>query len=133
MARRLIVDTNILIELERDPLRIPEGLRGDDELAIAAVTRAELLVGVELAPSLEVAESRRRKVERILSTVETLDYTSATAVAHATLVSHTRRSGTPRGAHDLIIAAHAVETGRLIFTRDSRARFSDLPRVNVAP
>jgi predicted nucleic acid-binding protein len=36
-----------------------------------------------------------------------------------------------RGAHDLIIAAHAAETGRLIVSRDARARFNDLPGVTA--
>ena len=47
------------------------------------------------------------------------------------LLAHVRRSGSPRGAHDLIIAAHAVETGRLLLTRDAKARFSDLPGITA--
>jgi len=38
---------------------------------------------------------------------------------------------TPRGAHDLIIAAHAAESGRLVLTRDDKARFGDLPGVTA--
>ncbi len=45
------------------------------------------------------------------------------------LLAHVRKSGTPRGAHDLIIAAHAAETGRTIVSKDAKARFSDLPGV----
>jgi tRNA(fMet)-specific endonuclease VapC len=41
------------------------------------------------------------------------------------------RSGTPRGAHDLIIAAHAAETGRLVLSRSAKARFGDLPGVTA--
>jgi predicted nucleic acid-binding protein len=44
---------------------------------------------------------------------------------------HVRRSGSPRGAHDLIIAAHAAETGRLVLTRVAKARFNDLPGVTA--
>nr|WP_235433731.1 MULTISPECIES: hypothetical protein [Protofrankia] len=32
-------------------------------------------------------------------------------------------------AHDLIIAAHAAETGRIVLSRDVKARFTDLPGV----
>lgn len=132
MGRRLIVDTNILIDIERTPGAPPEGLRDDDELAIAAVTAAELLVGVQLASSPELAAARRAKVERILTSVEVLDYTRITASLHSELLAHTRRMGTPRGAHDLIIAAHAREQGRELLTRDGAARFADLPGVRVA-
>jgi predicted nucleic acid-binding protein len=45
------------------------------------------------------------------------------------LLAHVRKSGTPRGAHDLIIAAHAAETGRTVASRDVKARFNDLPGV----
>jgi predicted nucleic acid-binding protein len=49
----------------------------------------------------------------------------------AGLLAHVRRTGTPRGAHDLIIAAHAAETGRTIVSRDAKARFGDLPGVTA--
>jgi predicted nucleic acid-binding protein len=43
-----------------------------------------------------------------------------------------RRTGTPRRAHDLIIAAHAAETGRIILSRDARARFGGLLGIAAA-
>jgi len=58
-----------------------------------------------------------------------LDYTDTTAAHHARLIAHARRTGTPRGAHDLIIAAHAAQTGRAILSREAKARFADLPTV----
>ncbi|MDO5678162.1 MAG: PIN domain-containing protein [Propionibacteriaceae bacterium] len=131
MGRRLIVDTNILIELERNPQQLPAGLHPDDELAVSAVTRAELLTGVELARSTHVQLRRRAKVERILAGVETLDYTGTTAEHHALLLAHTRETGTSRVAHDLIIAAHARESGRPVLSKDSAARFGSLPGVHV--
>jgi len=63
------------------------------------------------------------------STVDVLDYTETTAEHHARLIAHVRKLGKPRGAHDLIIAAHAVETDRIILSGDAAARFADLPGV----
>ena len=40
------------------------------------------------------------------------------------------RSGAERAAHDLIIAAAAVATGRTVLTTDRNARFEDLPGVD---
>ncbi|GAA3920060.1 type II toxin-antitoxin system VapC family toxin [Microbacterium invictum] len=48
------------------------------------------------------------------------------------LLDHVRRAGVPRGAHDLIIAAHARQTGRRVVSLDVKARFGDLPGVGVA-
>jgi tRNA(fMet)-specific endonuclease VapC len=58
-----------------------------------------------------------------------LDYTQATAVHHGRLLAPARRSGWPRRAHNLIVAAHAAETGRAILSRDVTGCFSELPGV----
>ena len=129
MDRRLILDTNILIAYERGT--IDRSALDDDQLAIAAVTVAEYRVGIELADTAGRAAERSRALALIAAAVEVLDYTETTAVQHGRLLAHVRRSGTPRGAHDLIIAAHAAETGRTILTRDARARFADLPGVSA--
>jgi len=130
VGRRLILDTNVLIAYERGTL--DRTLLDDDELAIAAVTVAEYRVGIELADTVARAADRARALAAIVSAVDVLDYTDATAAHHARLIAHARRSGTPRGAHDLIIAAHAAETGRIILSRDAKARFGDLPNVLAA-
>lgn len=49
MSRRFLLDTGILIAVERGKLTIDQAIREDDDVAIAAITVAELLAGVELA------------------------------------------------------------------------------------
>jgi predicted nucleic acid-binding protein len=127
VGRRLILDTNVLIAYERGT--IDRTALDNDELAVAATTVAEYRVGIELADTAERAASRARALAAIQSAVEVLAYTDATAVQHARLIAHVRRTGTPRGAHDLIIAAHAAETGRAVLTRDLKAGFAGLPGV----
>ena len=129
MGRRLILDTNILIAYERGT--IDRSALDDDELAVASITIAAYRTGIELAETPERAATRARALATITSVIDVLDYTSVTAAYHARLLAHVRRSGSPRGAHDLIIAAHAAETGRLLLTRDAKARFSDLPGITV--
>jgi predicted nucleic acid-binding protein len=129
LGRRLILDTNILIAYERGI--IDRSALDEDELAVAAVTIAEYRVGIELADSAARAADRARALAAIVASVDVLDYTEATAAHHARLIAHARRGGTPRGAHDLIIAAHAAETGRAILSRDAAARFGSLPGVTV--
>lgn len=103
-----------------------------DELAIAAVSVAEYRVGIELADSPARAADRARALVAITSAVEVLDYTQVTAACHARLIAYARRAGALRGAHDLTIAAHAVQTSRTILTFDAKARFADLPGVAAA-
>jgi predicted nucleic acid-binding protein len=101
----------------------------DDELAVAAVSIAEYRVGIELADTATRAADRSRSLSAMTAVLDVLDYTESTAVHHARLIAASRRIGRHRGAHDLIIAAHAIETGRIIFSFDSKARFADLPGV----
>jgi tRNA(fMet)-specific endonuclease VapC len=84
-----------------------------------------------MADTASRAAERARALAAITSTVDVLDYTQATAAHHGRLLAHVRRSGSPRGAHDLIIAAHAAETGRTILSRDAKARFGELPGVTA--
>jgi predicted nucleic acid-binding protein len=129
VGRRLILDTVILIAYERGTM--DRSSLDDDELAIASVTVAGYRVGIEMADTANRAAERARALAAIMSAVDVLDYTQATAAHHARLLAHVRRTGTPRGAHDLIIAAHAAETGRTIVSRDAKARFGDLPGVTA--
>lgn len=126
MGRRLILDTNALSAIERDPSATS---LDDDDLAVAALTIAQYRAGIELAETARRAADRSRALAAIQDNVAVLDYTEATAAAHARLLAHVRRAGQPRSAHDLIIAAHAVQTGRTILSNDARARFGDLPAV----
>ena len=127
MGRRLILDTNMLVAYERGT--VDRTQFDDDELFLAAVTVAEYRVGIELADTAERAAQRSRDLQAMLAGMNVLDYTVKTAAAHGRLLAHTRRIGTPRGALDLIIAAHAAETGMAVVSRDAKAKFADLPSV----
>ncbi|WP_304452369.1 type II toxin-antitoxin system VapC family toxin [Nocardiopsis sp. YSL2] len=127
MGRRLILDTNVLISYERGA--IDRSAFDEDDLSVAAITIGEYRVGVEMADTAARAAERSRALAAITENVEVLEYTEATAAHHAALIAHTRRGGIPRGKHDLIIAAHAAQTGRTVVSRDAKARFGDLPGV----
>ena len=102
----------------------------DDDVAVAAVTVAELLVGVSLAEG-KPRRARESFVESVLEAVPVLAYDLRVARAHAELLTAVRRAGRPPGAHDLIIAATAAASGRVVITADATA-FRDLPGVQVA-
>ncbi|MEU1526821.1 PIN domain-containing protein [Nocardia rhamnosiphila] len=129
MGRRLILDTGVLIAYERGT--IDRTAYDDDDLAIAAVTVAEFRVGIELADTAERAARRSRRLALLLADLDILEYSDATATRHAQLLAQVRRSGRPRGAHDLILAAHAAETGRAVVSLDTNAKFGDLDGVTA--
>ncbi|MEU4433969.1 type II toxin-antitoxin system VapC family toxin [Nocardia rhamnosiphila] len=129
MGRRLILDTGVLIAYERGT--IDRTAYDDDDLAIAAVTVAEFRVGIELADTAERAARRSRRLALLLADLDILEYSDATATRHAQLLAQVRRSGRPRDAHDLIIAAHAAETGRAVVSLDTKAKFGDLDGVTA--
>ena len=58
-------------------------------------------------------------------------YNVEVARTHAALLAHVRRSGEPRGAHDLLIAATAAARRRAVLTADPLG-FAGLPGVSVA-
>ncbi len=91
------------------------------------MTAAELLVGVELADR-QRRGPRKRSVEALLDAVTVEEYDLDVARRHAALLAHVRRSGRPRGAHDLLIAATAVARSRAVVTADELG-FADLPGV----
>ena len=128
---RLILDTTVVVAGERGRLRLDDLIGDEDDVAVAAITVAELLVGVELADGAN--QSRRRAlVDSILATIPVEDYDLDVARSHALLLAHIHRSGRRRGAHDLVIAATALARSRIVVTAD-RGGFGDLPGVVVRP
>lgn len=100
-----------------------------DDVAIAAITVAELRVGALLGRG-KAAVARNAFVEDVLGVIPVISYDVSVAEAHARLLVEARRRGTPRGAHDLLIAATASATGRTVVTADAAA-FDRLPGVAV--
>jgi tRNA(fMet)-specific endonuclease VapC len=125
----LILDTTVLIAAERAGAAVDDLVGDDDDVAIAAVTAAELLVGVEMADA-QHRQVRSALVEEVLAGVPIEDYDLEVARVHAWLLAHSLRRGTPRGAHDLIIAATAAARHREVVTVDP-AGFADLPGVII--
>jgi tRNA(fMet)-specific endonuclease VapC len=104
-------------------------ITAEDDVAVAAVTAAELLVGVELSTA-RYREPRAAWVEGLLSELYVEEYDLGVAREHATLLAHVKRVGEPRGAHDLIVAATARAREREVVTADVRG-FAGLPGLHV--
>lgn len=126
----LLLDTTFLIDAERSASDLDARIDDDDDVAIAAITVAELMVGVEVAGERQRPQ-REAFVKAISTGIPVLAYDLSIAEAHASLLAAVRHQGRPRGAHDLIIAATARATQRTVLSADQGA-FVDLPGVTVA-
>lgn len=93
---------------------------------ISAVTEAELRFGLAKTPQTKHAEAARR----FLATIPIMPWDSAAAAAYGTLRAALERAGTPLGALDTLIAAHALALEAELVTADKA--FAQAPGLVVA-
>jgi tRNA(fMet)-specific endonuclease VapC len=119
----------VLVAYERNHAALDTIIGEDDDVAIAAITAAELLVGIELSDKKRLG-ARTAFIEGLIGSFPVEVYDLATAREHAHLLAVARRKGRPRGAHDLMIAATAIASSRVVVTADAKG-FADLPGLTV--
>jgi tRNA(fMet)-specific endonuclease VapC len=121
---RVILDTNVAIDAERGAVDL-RALTDSSDASVSAVTVAELIHGAELS------DHRRRParvafIEGLLDRVRIDQYDLEVARVHGSLLAHSSRTGKPRGALDLMIAATAIATDRVLLTSDVKG-FEGIP------
>ena len=127
----LILDTNVLIKAERTgqgPIFAQYAEYG--EAYISVLTVSELLVGVHLANTKERKRYRAAYVEQLISTLPILDFTETAARIHAGIYADLRERGLLIGAHDLLIAATALEMEYPVLTANEK-EFIRVPGLTV--
>lgn len=127
---RAILDTGVLIAAARGRLDLASVIP-DDDVALPALALAEYLTGVELDADPARQAAQRAFLDELLAVTPVADYTFGVAAQHAALLAHVRRTGRPRGAHDLIIASTARAGDRVLVGTGTQAGFTDLPEVQV--
>ena len=125
----LLIDTSILVELERaDALSPPEF--EDEEVFLSAISASELLHGVERASNATRRARRQVFVERVLESVPVLAFDLEVARVHARVWADLSRRGAMIGGHDLIIAATALRHDLAVVTRN-RGEFTRVEGLDV--
>lgn len=113
---RGLVDTSVIIDLELlDPADLPL------ELAISAITMAELAAGPHATADPAERARRQDRLQRAEATFEPLAVDAAVARAYGRIyatVSAAGRKARGRRAMDLLIAATAVAAGLPLYTRN---------------
>jgi len=100
----LLLDTTFLIDAERRGLDLDDAIGDDDDVAIAAVTVAELLVGVKLASGKRRA-ARQAYVDDVIGSLPIIPYDIGVAVEHSELLATVREEGRPRGTDRTVVSA----------------------------
>ncbi len=129
-----LLDTNICIYLIRkQPPKVLERLMrcSPDEVALSVVTLSELAFGVSKSQS---PQKNRTALELFLTPFQVLAYTAEAAFNYGEIRSELERKGTPIGAMDLMIAAHAKATGATLVSNNLKEfrRVSGLETENWA-
>ncbi|MHB2024801.1 MAG: PIN domain-containing protein [Mycobacteriales bacterium] len=114
-VRRALLDTSVVIDFSA-----PQVAQVADEVAVSAVTIAELHYGVDAASDPLTQMARRRRVQAILDRFEVLSFDVLAAEYYGALASLVRQHGrSPRPRRmDLQIAATAARHGLTLLTRN---------------
>jgi len=117
VRRRGLLDTSVVIDLERiDPLSLPV------EVAISAVTLAELAAGPHATEDPQERARRQDRLQRVEVTFEPLAFDDSAARAYgriyAAVVTAGRKARGP-GVVDLFIAAVALANDLPLYTNNT--------------
>jgi tRNA(fMet)-specific endonuclease VapC len=129
MARLYLLDTNIISHLVRQP-------QGPVAERIAKVGEASVVTSVIVACELRYGTARRgsrrltRQVEAVLGAMTIRPLESDVERVYASIRVTLERRGTPIGAHDMLIAAHARVLDAVCVT-DNVAEFRRVPALKV--
>jgi len=130
----IILDSSILIAFERRRFDLERLLADHSPPAIAAVTAAELLIGVERADTAERRTRREEFVQNIFARVPIIPFDVAEARLYARHFAELARRGEVIGDRDLQIAVTAMRLDYELATLNLREfqRVTGLRVVDVA-
>jgi predicted nucleic acid-binding protein len=124
-----LLDTSVVIDWD-DPA-VAAAL--PDEVAVSAITLAELAAGPHLADSSAEGARRQARLQQVEATFEPLPFDATAARSYGQIVAAVADTGRShrRRVADLLIAATAHANGLALFTRnpDDFSGLSDLVRV----
>ncbi len=99
----------------------------EEGICISSVTYAELSFGLRNRYS----ERLYKKISQFISLVEIVDWTSSAALQYADIKYHLKKSGTPIGNMDMLIAASAMSIDAALVTNNKK-HFSIIPDLKIA-
>ncbi|WP_110657145.1 type II toxin-antitoxin system tRNA(fMet)-specific endonuclease VapC [Salinicola halimionae] len=127
---RYLLDTNICIYVIKNrPPSLREIFNNNTaRLCISSITLAELIYGAEKSAK---PEHNLSVVENFVARLTVLGFDEAAASHFGQVRAGLERAGTPIGAYDLMIAAHARSRGLTVVTNNER-EFDRVPGLVIA-
>ena len=127
---KLMLDTNICIYIiKRKPEQVMKHFLeyqvGD--IGISSITLAELRYGVSKS---KYAEKNANALDEFIIPLEVVSFDDTAAQAYGGIRAALELAGTPIGAMDMLIAAHAVSLGVNLVTNNTR-EFSRIPSITL--
>lgn len=129
MAALYLLDTNTLSHLIRQPQgRVAERIEevGEDNVVTSVIVACELRYGAAKRASRRLT----KQVEAVLGALTIRALESDVERAYAAIRVALEKKGTPIGAHDMLIAAHARALDAVCVT-DNVAEFKRVPALRV--
>lgn len=134
----VVLDSSVIIAAERkrrtveDLLTSTRETAGEIEIAISAVTLAELVHGVVRANTPEIQARRRSFIDELKRHVPVHPITEATAEIAGRLSGEQAARGVIIPSDDLLIGVSAIEQGYAVATLNLR-HFEKIPGLQVLP
>jgi tRNA(fMet)-specific endonuclease VapC len=127
---KLMLDTNICIYIiKQQPVsvlkRFLEYQIGD--IGISSITLSELRYGVAKST---YQEKNAKALDEFITPLEVISFDEEAAHAYGDIRANLGKAGTPVGAMDMLIAAHAVSLGIPLVTNNTR-EFARIPTLNI--
>jgi tRNA(fMet)-specific endonuclease VapC len=98
-----------------------------DDLHLSVVVVAELRYGADHSVRRRANHAR---IDALIEEIETLDFDLAAAARYGRVRAQLEARGTPIGANDMLIAAHALSLGLTVVT-DNTKEFKRVKGLNV--
>lgn len=117
---RYMLDTNIVAFAKNNrPEIVLERMRCFDpgDLCVSVITLAELEYGAFNSSN---PERNQLALTLFLANIDVVPFDGSAAVEYGRMRADLRRKGTPIGANDLMIAAHAKSLGMTLVTNNTR-------------
>lgn len=130
----LIIDTSAIVTIERRKIQASAFLAkyASEPVAIPMIVWAELLAGVRLAKSAEIAAHRRSRLEQLRLHVPFIEFDAAIAEHYADIFTECIKAGTPIPQNDIAVAATARRLRyRVLVSADGEHHFCRVKNLEV--
>jgi len=128
---KYLLDTDICIYLiNHNPLHVRRHFQAQTlgDIGVSSITVAELQYGAQKS---QYPERNRDALEQFLMPLVIADFDMQAAIVYGELRAVLEKAGTPIGALDVLIAAHALSLDVTLVTNNIR-EFSRVPDLQIA-